>query len=1014
MAEAPEIRLLGEVEVLHGGRVFPLPASKKTRALLGYLAVTGRSHTREQLCNLLWEGPDDPRAALRWSLAKLRSVLGPAALVADREHVALGEVQTDLDRVRSAIKDGIDAVAHDGLVAAAERFRGELLEGLALPDCYRYHEWFTAERESARALRVKLVTALIDRAPNSEQALRWAREHVALDPVSEQAHLCVVRLLGELGRKREAIAQFETCRRILAQETGAKPSAALLEARMQIASASNSDVPAPAARHAPDEPPPPSSIRPESSSVPLIGRSAELAAVHSLLERTSRGDAARVLVLLGEPGIGKSRMLAEVAARARSMGGKVLSGRAFEAEMVRPYGPFIDALKGVPGDLVPDELRSELASLVPALGGSGRPQDRATMFDAVARLMVHLAGKSAPVVLVLDDVHWLDEASAGLLHYVARALDRARVLIACGARSGELSDNAAALRLVRGLSRERRSETLELGPLESAATIALCRAAASEVDSERVVRDSGGNPLLALELTRALARDAGTVWESVGGLIGERLARLEGPALDLVSWAAALGRSFDLGTLERVTGTSPVDLVNVVADLERHGIVRASADGSGFDFVHDLVRDGAYRRLSEPARRVVHRRIARTIDEMARGNPALAGEVAHHADLGGDSPLAVRAALVAAQRCLRMFAGAEAARLADLGLARVATLPRDERLVAQVALLEVLVYAGAPARRMKRIDVELSRIVSEAEDAGQPIVASKGLHALSVLQFDEGDLAGAHESTIRAAGATQGADSLARARQLGESARCLATLERDVDRAQLMMDEARTIETESNAELLEVRWGAATLDAFVGENDRAAASLERALVLSRGVEDRWAEYECLRQLVQLDIEVGNRTERCAELLSVASKMSEGSELPAARALQALEGFIRDEPGAEDSLERALEGLRSVDAKGMSAYVLVVAAEHDFESGRSEAAGRRAGEALALATAVNRRSQMALARAVLGRVASACRDHRAAKRHLDAIRPDLDDPLMLSARARRAADDLKTAIEWLQN
>src|SRR5262245_54361871 len=180
MAEAPEIRLLGEVEVLHGGRLSPLPASKKTRALLGYLAVTGRSHTREQLCDLLWQGPDDPRAALRWSLAKLRGVVGAGALDADRERVALGKMATDLDAVRSLLTAGVGKVGVAELVRAAERFRGELLEGLALPDCYRYHEWFIAEREAARALRVAIVKALVERSPNPDDALRWARELVAL------------------------------------------------------------------------------------------------------------------------------------------------------------------------------------------------------------------------------------------------------------------------------------------------------------------------------------------------------------------------------------------------------------------------------------------------------------------------------------------------------------------------------------------------------------------------------------------------------------------------------------------------------------------------------------------------------------------------------------------------------------------------------------------------------------------------------------------------------------------
>jgi DNA-binding SARP family transcriptional activator len=1018
MAETAEIRLLGELAVTRGGRPSALPASKRTRALLGYLAVTGCSHSREQLCDLLWQGPDDPRAALRWSLAKLRTALGPAALVADRERVSLGEVSTDLKGVRALLAGGIGQAPADGLVRAAELFRGELLEGLALPDCYGYHEWLVAERESARSERTALVTALVERTSKPEDALRWARELVALDPLSEAAHIRVIRLLSELGRRREAIAQFETCRRILVQETGTKPSPALLEARMLVVSArslqpppltadgmdaaSESDDAAPAPSDPAAAPAQPdSAAAPEPALVPLVGRAAELRVIASALERTARGELPRVLVILGEPGIGKSRMLAEVAARARAAGGTVLAGGAFEAETVRPYGPWIDALRTVSAS-IPDALRSDLAALVPELGGSGSPHDRTSMFDAVVRLLVHLAGASGPLVVLFDDIHWLDEASAGLLHYVARALAGARVLLACGARGGELSDNAAALRLVRGLSRQQLSETLELGPLEPDATLLLCRSIASEVDLERAVRDSAGNPLLAVELTRAIARNPDGVWESIEGLITERLARLEPPTLDLVSWAAALGKSFDLHTLECVTGGSPIDLLARVGELESRGVVRASADGRRFDFVHDLVRAGAYHRLSAPTRRVVHRRIARALDEMSAGDPAMAGEVVHHAELGGDGALVARAAVLAARRCLRMFANADAARLAELGLGHLGALPAEERLSAQLALLEVLVYAGSSAKRPERLRVELTRTVAEAQHSGESEIAATGLHVLSVLQFDEGDLAGAHESTLRSADASQGADARARARRLGDSARCLVTLERDVDQAEEMITEALRLGGPAWGDLLEVRCGVGVFRSFTGELDVAVENLERALDLARSKEDRWAEYECLRSLVQLELEAGRPTDRCADLLAVASKMGEGSELPTARALDALDALVRGKPQAEDAIESALESLRNLDAKGMSAYVLIFAAEHDVTAGQLDRAERRATEALRAAALVKRLSQAALARAVLGRVALLRGDPAGARRYLEAVQPDLARPTALS---RRALQDL---------
>ena len=148
--------------MVRGGRALPLPASKKTRALLGYLVATGTPHLRERLCELLWDGPDDPRAALRWSLSKLRPLVDEPHLVADRERIGfVGDgVDVDLHALRGALGD--DATT-DELRRAAERASGELLDGLDLPDCFRYHAWCTAEREAVRGERIKLFTALAAR-----------------------------------------------------------------------------------------------------------------------------------------------------------------------------------------------------------------------------------------------------------------------------------------------------------------------------------------------------------------------------------------------------------------------------------------------------------------------------------------------------------------------------------------------------------------------------------------------------------------------------------------------------------------------------------------------------------------------------------------------------------------------------------------------------------------------------------------------------------------------------------
>jgi DNA-binding SARP family transcriptional activator len=156
-----------------------LPQSKKTRALLAYLAVTARPHSRDRLCAMFWPVPDDPRAALRWSLSRLRPLVdehGCRRIVADRQSVwlDLGRITVDILSLRSAYRNGIDSVSTSALRQATEALEGDFLEGLDLPDCLEFQSWCTGEREETRRLRVRLLTALVTRLEHApDQALRY-------------------------------------------------------------------------------------------------------------------------------------------------------------------------------------------------------------------------------------------------------------------------------------------------------------------------------------------------------------------------------------------------------------------------------------------------------------------------------------------------------------------------------------------------------------------------------------------------------------------------------------------------------------------------------------------------------------------------------------------------------------------------------------------------------------------------------------------------------------------------
>ncbi|HEV2121379.1 MAG TPA: BTAD domain-containing putative transcriptional regulator, partial [Chloroflexota bacterium] len=319
-----EIRLLGDLQVLRGGHPQPLPASKKTRALLGYLVATGQAHLRERLCDLFWDGPNDPRAALRWSLTKIRPLLNdPAAtrLIADRERVACvpGDAEVDAVQVRDLLRGGVAVASVPTLKTVIRLFRGEFLDGLQLPACYRYYEWCMAEREALSALRLAALSALVERLDDSpDEALLYARAWAAADPLSEAGHAAVVQALGQLRRNHEALQHYEYGRRLLESELAAPLSGELERAWQALrtaGSASSADSRSHAAEplpveshsgvsaslmgaHVGTEAVGDAGARRDalSSSIPLIGRIKELNQLARLAAAASSGESSQFVL----------------------------------------------------------------------------------------------------------------------------------------------------------------------------------------------------------------------------------------------------------------------------------------------------------------------------------------------------------------------------------------------------------------------------------------------------------------------------------------------------------------------------------------------------------------------------------------------------------------------------------------------------------------------------------------------------------------------------------------------
>ncbi|MEO6325734.1 MAG: AAA family ATPase, partial [Thermoanaerobaculia bacterium] len=821
------------------------------------------------------------------------------------------------------------------------------------------------------------------------------------------AHAAIIRLLGAQGRRREALEHYDAVAVLFRRELGAALSGELESARHAVAAPERERQAAvqhpEGAATSLSEPPKIGSLasaspRTNSPSTspeaqPFVGREDLVWAFDRWAE--SEETAPRFFLLVGEPGVGKTRVLAEVTTRFASRG-EVLAGRAFLAERVRPFGSLMDALHTRPG-------RSHLSTLLPDRGTPAGEGDERSQFQAFERLLAERVKARGALLLCLDDAHWLDESTAGFLHYLLRSGALPGVLVLLTAREGELSENAAVARLVRSGASEGRLIEWLVPPMREDE---IARLVANEVpgaDARRVFTESEGNPLVALEIASALARGEEALSRSYDERLQDRFERLSAGARALLPWAAALGRTFSVDTLALACGLSPAPLLSALQELVDRGLLRAA--GEGFDFTHDLIRRAAYRQLAEPSRPLLHREIARTLAARPDPDGLVASEVARHAALGGERELAGRAATAAGEACLRIFARRQAAELADIGLAAVRPLGPAERLPLELGLLAV--HVGAAQRSPADLSRQVSRFIAEAADF--PALKARALFLLAVLHYESGESSGAESAVRLAAEASQGADAFTRSFSLANAGRCLLYLERDVPIARVQLAEAHLLARTHALENPELPMGLGFDALFRGEHDEAVQYLEEGLALALHARDHWRACIFLVRLARLELE-RDRPEaarlRCDALRPMAEKMGEGSERAVCEALTALAEHAGGATGAEDRLGEAVQMLREADSKADLAFVQNHAAE--LEAGRRggipvrlSSAHARALEAFTAAGTIGLHSEQAVSRSLLAELAAAEGNLAAAEEFLADLLPELEIPDALSARAYEA-------------
>jgi DNA-binding SARP family transcriptional activator/tetratricopeptide (TPR) repeat protein len=643
------VQLLGELEARIDGRVIEPPASRRAWSLLAWLALHPGEHPRGTLAARFWPDVLDAsaRASLRSAAWALRRALGPegdAALVAGRDRLGL--------RCSTDLADFAALSAEGRLAEAVALSRGPLLADLD-------DDWVLEARDEHAAALGAALARLADAAPPGPEAVGFARRRLALDPLDEAAARDLMRHLAAAGDRAGALAVADRLADRLRTALGLAPSAETRAAAAELRDA----VAEPAAPPAELAPALAGWAGPISDGAPFVGRDAELEELVRLWDRV-RGGTGALALIGGEAGIGKSRLAAEITARARAAGALTARCTAVDLGVAPPFGLWVELLADLAADLAPPPADAhwpeELARLAPSLPRRlGRapappadvPPDlaRARLFEAVVELAEH-ATADRPLVLVLDDVHLADAATLELAAYLTRRIVALPVLLLMTRRMAPRRDEVDALaHAARG--RGVAVCELDLAPLTREEVERLVGAIAqlAAPERERVIAAADGNPLLALESARAAARgeyDPAHPPSSLRGAVRAAVAGLPRPARRAAELAAVAGRDL---TRSELSGLAEPEAVVAALDC---GLLR-SADGR-FGFRHALLREAVYADIDDVHRAALH-------EELGAALAGHAAESARHLRLAGRDDLAAGRLVEAAAEATRATAFHEAA-----------------------------------------------------------------------------------------------------------------------------------------------------------------------------------------------------------------------------------------------------------------------------------------------------------------------------------------------------------------
>jgi len=807
------VRLLGPVELVDETGPVKLGGEKERTALAAMAVARPRPVDGAQLVAALWDD-EPPRTAVKSMhtyVSRLRSVIGDAITRTSAGYVL--HLDVDLEAAERLVADGRQQLADGDAGLAAERF-GEALgmwTGPSLSGVAATHP-MELERarldEFARSTAEHRIAALLE-CGHGPTLVGELEMMVGEEPLRERRWAQLLTALYRSGRQADALRAYQRLRVILSEELGIDPSAELQELEHRILARDPSlDPRSTPVREAFRDPPGPVERTTTSDAVPLpdrfgpparsfAGRTAELARLEAAWDRVST-HGRRGVIVAGEPGIGKTTLVGRFARTVHADGAVVVVGACSE-DLGIAYRPWIEILaplvECLPVEILVDHVSTcggVLSRLVPSLGRRvelpaaieiGPEAERYLLFGAV----VDLLGRTpAPLLVVVDDLHWADRSSVQLLRHVMSSPVLPDVLVVGTYRPTDVDHGDPLPSAIAELRRVDGVEFVSLGGLDDAELLDLLRNTHHDLaDGGVALRDAltvetGGNPFFTLEILRHLAETgaldpAGTgrltsdgVREfglpvSVRQVIGQRVARLGGTTHRVLREAAVIGREFDLDVLAGVADIDPDELLELL-DAAVAAAVVVNPEGDRFQFAHALIEHALYAELL-PARRVrTHRRVASWLERRCGADPGdRVGELAHHwaeaAPVAGQER-AIEWARRAGDHAMEKLAPDEAVRWysSALDLLDAGSDDQELRRTLHVGLGNAERLTGDPMHRRRLLDAaHLARRVGDVDVLVEAALANNsGIYSavgevdherVAVLELALGDMGDVDDRT---------------------------------------------------------------------------------------------------------------------------------------------------------------------------------------------------------------------------------------------------------------------------